>query len=105
MNPVLYKNSNQILTFLQLSSENVELDILHIGKISSYLHSFFATTNITFNPINFKASDNDFDIVLVNNDCQINEHLHRVITDIKLKVTYTKLKVAYTKLKLTKPKL
>ena len=90
MPPVLYEESNQLLTFLQLKAENVELDILHIGEISNDLHSFFATTNITFNAINFKVLNNNYDIVLVNNDCQISDCFPSAISDIDLKVTYTK---------------
>ena len=90
MHPILYTNSNQSLTCLQLSAEDVEIDILHIGKISSYLYSFFETTNITFSPTNLKVSDSDFDIVLVNNDSLISDYVYNVIEDVKLKVTYTK---------------
>ena len=90
MHPILVNSLDQPLTCMQLSAEHVALDILHVGRVSNDLYSCFETTSMTFNPINFKKVNDDFDIVLINNDCQINNDFSKTIYDTELKVRYTK---------------
>ncbi|OEK08217.1 hypothetical protein A8C32_01775 [Flavivirga aquatica] len=90
--PVFNKNNKQIVTSMQLSTEHVVLDILHIGKISNYLQAFFETVNITFKTIKIKELNAGFDIVLINNDSDTKEELPSAVNDTKLKVIYTKTK-------------
>ncbi len=90
IHPVINEDKQQVLTSMQLRTPHVELDILHIGEISNTLYNLFETTNMSFNSVECRADDTNFDIVLINNDCQTNTALSNTANDTDLKVTYTK---------------
>ncbi|NMH88780.1 helix-turn-helix domain-containing protein [Flavivirga algicola] len=88
--PTLKELGSQTLTCMQLSSKQAELDILHIGEISNCLYAFFETEDTTLNPANLEAFGSNFDIVLINSDCQMHSNCPSTVNDTELKVTYTK---------------
>lgn len=88
VNSTLYDNPN--ITQLQLKAEIVDLNILHIGQIPTFLNAYFRKYKIVSFSADSTLEENDIDIILVNNDCNNSNNLLKSISNIKLTVAYTK---------------
>ena len=83
-------DSGHKVTRLKLKTEVVELDIVHIGIIPSFLEAYIFQNNIQHFTSNINTVNNEVDIVLVNNDSLISNKILKTINNLKLIVTYTK---------------
>lgn len=85
---ILINSSN--ITLLQLKSDTVDLNIMHVGVIPMFLESYILNNDIFYTSSTSKHLDgSEADIVLINNDCDMASKVLNTIDKLQLIVTYT----------------
>lgn len=92
---ISFKDIDQPVRLFKLNTESINLNIVHIGKLSSYLDSFFLKNKLIENSTQIDVTDNEIedviDIILVNSDTDAVNLLRTPTLTTETIVPYTKL--------------